>query len=155
MVIWTRGLNSTPHLRTPNTRASGVALCEKMTLLFILVLVLPPLFTAGINHFFLSNRLGSRSITTISTVFACIALIAGGALLEVKYEKDLAAFDLNHDGIFSGNEITPEQIKALGRVTNDSWRVFAPYTTFVFAIFYFCVLDIFSILIPDFIHRGE
>lgn len=38
----------------------------------------------------------------------------------------LNSFDLDGDGFFSGDEITPEQQQAMQRVSNDTGRALAP-----------------------------
>jgi hypothetical protein len=51
-------------------------------------------------------------------------------------DRRLRAFDHNGDGFFSGEEVTPEQVAALERVTNDTGRTFAPITGALFALAY-------------------
>lgn len=47
---------------------------------------------------------------------------------EARLEAELASFDLDGDGIFSGVEITREQDAAMHRVVADTARTFAPIT---------------------------
>lgn len=64
-----------------------------------------------------------------SVFFAIYTLIVGGAALtDIKYQKELDSFDLNKDGIFSGNEKTPEQEAAMFRLTSDVGRNFSVFT---------------------------
>ena len=71
--------------------------------------------------------------------FAFYSLIVGSAALtDIKYQKELDSFDLNKDGIFSGNERTPEQEAAMFRLTNDVGRNFTVFTgAFIGGIFGF------------------
>ena len=58
------------------------------------------------------------------------------------YQKTiyLNSFDLDGDGFFSGDEITPEQQQAMQRVANDTGRALAPITGTIFSFIYNCVL---------------
>lgn len=58
------------------------------------------------------------------------------------YQKTiyLNSFDLDDDGFFSGDEITPEQQQAMQRVSNDTGRALAPITGAIFSFIYNCVL---------------
>lgn len=63
-------------------------------------------------------------------------LVGSAALTDIKYQKELNTFDINKDGIFSGNEITPEQEAAMFRLTNDVGRNFTVFTgVFIGGIF--------------------
>lgn len=86
-------------------------------------------------------------MSAVSAVFLYIFILISVAYIERKLDSELAAFDLNGDGAFSGSEITPEQEKAMYRVTADTGRTFAPYTGLIFsAIYFFTVRVGFSIL---------
>ena len=64
--------------------------------------------------------------TCISLFFIIYLLIVGGATyVGISSELNLQKFDLNRDGFFSGNEITPELKKALRKVTSDTGRNFS------------------------------
>ena len=61
--------------------------------------------------------------------FAFYCFIVGSAsMTDIKYQKELYAFDLNNDGLFSGNEISLEQEVAMSRYINDTGRNFAVFT---------------------------
>ncbi|RYJ36843.1 hypothetical protein NU08_4104 [Flavobacterium anhuiense] len=49
-------------------------------------------------------------------------------------KKELSAFDLNQDGLFSSNEISAEQKAAMDKVSNDTARNLAHFTLIPFAI---------------------
>lgn len=59
--------------------------------------------------------------------------------IENKFDTELASFDLNNDGIFSGIEVTPEQEGAMHNVTSDTGRNLAPFTGAIFSFMYFFV----------------
>ena len=65
----------------------------------------------------------------LSVFLVCYTLIVGSAaLIDIKYQKQLDTYDLNQDGLFSGNEITPEQEAVMFRLTNDAGRNFSIFT---------------------------
>lgn len=58
-------------------------------------------------------------------------------IIDLQLEKELYSFDLNGDGIFSGDEITPEQEKAMRNYIGDAGRTLAPITGAVYSLLYF------------------
>ena len=69
------------------------------------------------------------------TFFTIYLFIAGSALYDTYYyEWSLNQYDLNKDGIFSGNEINEDQKKAMQNLINDSGRNFSFITGFIFAL---------------------
>lgn len=70
-----------------------------------------------------------------TTVFLGIyLLIVGGATYsDLTSELTLQKFDLNKDGFFSGNEITPEQQEAMRNMTSDTGRNFSFITGLIFS----------------------
>ena len=60
-------------------------------------------------------------------------IVGSAALTDIKYQKQLDTYDLNQDGLFSGNEITPEQEAAMFRLTNDVGRNFSIFTGALFS----------------------
>jgi energy-coupling factor transporter transmembrane protein EcfT len=73
---------------------------------------------------------------TSVTVFLVIYLfIVGSATYDdIYYQWDLNRYDVDKDGIFSGDEITNVQEAAMSRLTSDVGRNFAFVTGFIFAI---------------------
>jgi hypothetical protein len=66
-----------------------------------------------------------------------LVIVVGTALLYGRHlQAELAAFDRDGDGIFAEDEATPEQERALSRVTNDLSRKLAPITGGAFAVGY-------------------
>ncbi|MDO6490191.1 MULTISPECIES: hypothetical protein [unclassified Cellulophaga] len=70
-----------------------------------------------------------------TTVFLGLyLLIVGGATYsDFTSELTLQKFDLNKDGFFSGNEITPEQQEAMKNMTSDTGRNFSFITGLIFS----------------------
>jgi hypothetical protein len=101
------------------------------------VLILMPLTVCKANQKLYDGKLKQVSISAISALFVYFLLIVNVIYIEHKLDSELAAFDLNGDGIFSGGEITPEQEKAMHRVVADTGRTFAPITGAIFSVVYF------------------
>lgn len=102
---------------------------------FSIVLFLAPVIVCVMNNNLYSGRLRSVPISAISAVLVYLFILGSVTFIELKLDAEMTAFDLNGDGVFSGNEITPEQ--AMHRVIADTGRTFAPITGAVFSIFYF------------------
>ncbi|WP_369047692.1 hypothetical protein [Tenacibaculum sp. UWU-22] len=67
--------------------------------------------------------------------FGIYFLIVGGATYsDISSELALQKFDLNRDGFFSGDEITPEQNKAMRKVISDTGRNFSIITGVIFSV---------------------
>ena len=79
-------------------------------------------------------------MAALSALFVYVFLVLGAVYVDFKLEADLAEFDLNGDGFFSGAEITPEQQQAMLLVVADTGRTFAPITGVVFSLIYFLSL---------------
>jgi len=65
----------------------------------------------------------------VAVFLVSYSLIVGSvALVDIHYQKELYKFDLNKDGVFSGNEITTEQEAAMFRVAYDLGRNLSVFT---------------------------
>lgn len=106
----------------------------------IAVLLLTPIFVLAINQKIFSSNLKNVSVSVISAVLLYLFILVSVAYIEQKLDSELAAFDLNGDGVFSGSEITPEQEKAMYRETADTGRTFAPFTGAIFSAIYFLII---------------
>ncbi len=62
-----------------------------------------------------------------STLFFAIYLfiVAGASYSDIQAKRNLIQFDLNHDGLFTGDEITTDMKEAINRLTNDIRRNFS------------------------------
>ena len=66
--------------------------------------------------------------------FGIYLLIVGGATYsDISSELALQKFDLNGDGFFSGEEVTPEQKEAMRKVISDTGRNFSFITGIIFS----------------------
>ncbi len=101
------------------------------------MLLLTPVAVCFLNRKLFSRKLRNVSISVISAVFIYVSIVASVAYIEYSLDAELAAFDLNGDGVFSGNEINIEQERAMHRVTADTGRTFAPFTGAIFSVIYF------------------
>ena len=80
---------------------------------------------------------GERKLFWISTVvfFVIYLLIVGGATYsDLNAQLTLNDFDLNKDGLFSGEEITAEQKEAMQKLTSDTGRNFSFIIGFIFSV---------------------
>lgn len=73
--------------------------------------------------------------TSIVVFLVLYLLIVGTATFDdIYYQWDLNRYDLDKDGMFSGNELTDEQHEAMGKLIRDTGRNFSFTTGFVFAL---------------------
>jgi hypothetical protein len=106
-----------------------------MTYAWVAALLVPPVILLC-DATLLRRRLGMMRGALLS-VAAIFAIVVGTAVLYGRHlDAELAAYDLDGDGIFAGVEATPEQHLALLRVTNDLSRNLAPVTGGVFGAGY-------------------
>jgi hypothetical protein len=116
---------------------------ESMSLIIIAVLLVVPFFTLQANRKLFNSNLKNISISAISAVFVYISILLYVVYIENKLNVELDIFDLNKDGFFSAHEITPEQEKAMHRVTSDTARNLAPFTGAIFSVVYFLGIWLF------------
>jgi hypothetical protein len=77
---------------------------------------------------FLLRRLHWLLLFGIAWITCYAVLMTAVAAVETELERELYRFDLNADGSFSENELTPEAERAFDAVTADTGRTFAPIT---------------------------
>lgn len=80
---------------------------------------------------------GELKLFWISTVvfFVIYLLIVGGATYsDLNAQLTLNDFDLNKDGLFSGEEITAEQKEAMQKLNSDTGRNFSFIIGFIFSL---------------------
>ncbi|MBC3846419.1 hypothetical protein H8K90_08510 [Winogradskyella echinorum] len=71
---------------------------------------------------------------SLTVFFLFYLFIVGGATFDDIYAQwNSNKFDLNQDGFFSGNEITPEQQEAMRNLTSDTGRNFSFITGLIFS----------------------
>jgi len=88
---------------------------------------------------------GKRKLVSViaSIVFVYVALLLQVHFIDARLEKELYAFDLNGDGVFSGIEIKPDQEAAMSSLVNDTGRALAPITGAIFSVLYSLTAFIF------------
>src|SRR5262245_50537550 len=91
--------------------------------------------------FFAGRRRISLAVVSLLAVYANFRV--SDQLFDARLAAELDAFDLNHDGSFSAEEISPAQEAAMRAFTNDTGRVFAPYTGAVIAVVYVALVFAF------------
>ena len=74
------------------------------------------------------------SIASVVVCYFCVLFSVWSIDWHYKYELD--KFDLDRNGMFSGEELTPEMDKAMKNLTNDTGRTFAPITGAIIAPIY-------------------
>lgn len=102
--------------------------------LFVITLLLPWVIFISNNKFFQGKRKLFSVIASI--VFVYVALLLQVHFIDARLEKELYAFDLNGDGVFSGIEINPDQEAAMSSLVNDTGRAMAPITGAIFSVLY-------------------
>ena len=102
--------------------------------LFVLTLLLPWVIFISNNKFFQGKRKVCSVITSIVLVY--VVLLLQVHFIDARLEKELYAFDLNGDGVFSGIEINPDQEAAMSSLVNDTGRALAPITGAIFSVLY-------------------
>ena len=110
------------------------------TYFIVLLCVVLPFLITFINHHLLHKKFGNLALWLVACVL-CWLLIQGSVqLIEWTLQMQLDSFDLNHDGIFSPDEITPQQEQAFNQafnnVVSDTGRALAPITGAIDSIFY-------------------
>jgi hypothetical protein len=110
--------------------------------MLILFLITQFLFVFFLNSLRLKGKfkLSINKIALLSSLLTYIIIVASASYLNFKYQSELDAFDLNNDGLFSGNEINEEQQKAMQKVISDTGRNFAPFTGILFSMIYYIIL---------------
>ena len=112
-----------------------------MSVLAVLAfLVFLPILLSFINSKVLSNKHINTTLAIISALCFYVFVLASVAHIDRELDTELAKFDLNGDSFFSGEEINPEQEKAMLRVVSDTGRNFAPLTGGIFSFLYFLLL---------------
>lgn len=119
------------------------------TTLSLLMLLSPFVFHA-MRQFKIINFHSYFKLGFISFIFSYAAMLCTVYLAEIRFDKELAAFDLNDDGTFSETEFTPETQEAMNNVILDTGRTFAPFTGLVLVPIYTAIMLSISISIVKF-----
>jgi energy-coupling factor transporter transmembrane protein EcfT len=83
------------------------------------------------------------------TVFLVLYLliVASATYDDIYCQWKLNSYDINKDGIFSGQEITQEQKAAMQKLTNDVGRNFSFISGFIFALTISLIIYIVGLLL--------
>ncbi len=105
--------------------------------------------------YYFKNRSPSAFKLIVANFLTMYVIIVGSVFLyDIYLSYKLSKFDLDGDGIFSGEEITPEQDKYLNLNAHDTGRLFAPITGFIFSLFQSIAFWIvFRLVFYRFIHN--
>ena len=82
-----------------------------------------------------------KIIAVVGAVILYFVLTYGSNEQQIAFEKEVAALDVNKDGIYSNDEVTKEQKQVIDKMQNGTGGQIAPYTLLLFALF--CGLFIF------------
>jgi len=83
------------------------------------------------NKLFKKNKILWIAITVFLVFY--LFIVGGATYDDIYYQWDLNRYDLNQDGIFSGEEITEAQKEAMNRLINDVGRNFSFVMGFIFS----------------------
>lgn len=113
-------------------------------ILSVIALLFPwAIFIANIKFFHGKYKIVS---VLVSVAFVYAALILQVHFIDARLERELYAFDLNGDGVFSGTEINPAQEAAMANLVNDTGRAMAPITGAIFSVLYTAISFIICFL---------
>jgi hypothetical protein len=73
------------------------------------------------------------------TLIVYSLILARVHVIDLRFSAELTAFDLDRDGSFSGEELSPAQTDAMETFSTDTARVFAPCTAAILAAAYVAV----------------
>lgn len=105
--------------------------------------------------FIFRNKIKIKKIllAVFQVIIFYVTLLIIVKIIDLRLEKELYSFDLNHDGVFSGSEICPEQELAMKAFIQDTGRTFAPITGAFFSLIYFPFAYIIEIAIEKMHHK--
>ena len=106
----------------------------------ILIVVLIPFMVYVASRLFFPSKLTPIWFSALSALLLYVAIVVSAGIHGQILKSDLQTYDLDGDGIFSGEEISLEQKEAMSRVTSDVGRNFAPITGGIFSVIYFFVV---------------
>jgi hypothetical protein len=72
-------------------------------------------------------------ISVIVFLSTYVLIVGDATIIDMVYQWDANRYDLNHDGLFGGAEITKEQEAAMQRLVNDTGRNFSFITGLIFS----------------------
>jgi len=87
-------------------------------------------------RFFAIGKWGQRLILFLFFFLIAFIHVNRAEYYEQKYDRELIAFDLNNDGVYSQSEMTEEAKIAMEHVANDTGRQFAPFSALILSTFF-------------------
>lgn len=105
-------------------------------MLFMLTTALAPIVLMVLHHRYTHDSLPTWALFLVCVFATWLVIQLGVWIVEMQREAHLAAFDLNGDGLFSGDELTAEQHMAMIATANDTAQALAPVTGAIFAVVY-------------------
>lgn len=107
----------------------------------LLLLALQFLFVYLLLRYYESKGAVNNSrIVLVASLFFYFSVIALVLITRVMLRNTLDSFDLNHDGMFTGGEITDAQKEALKAVSSSTGSAFAPLIAIPYSLVYYLVL---------------
>ena len=98
-----------------------------------------PVGTWGVN-LFRRNRIHPALICIVTVMLGCVLFLASIWILEIQLEAKMNSFDLDGDGVFSGDELTPAAEIAMAEWTSDTGRSFGYILGIPFTIIWYAIL---------------
>ncbi len=105
-------------------------------MLFMLMTALTPIVLMVLHHRYTHDSLPTWALFLVCVFATWLVIQLGVWIVEMQREAHLASFDLNGDGLFSGDELTAEQHRAMMATANDTAQALAPVTGAIFAVVY-------------------
>jgi hypothetical protein len=99
-----------------------------------------PLIVAGVSFKYRNQLSVAAKISLFSFVVTYSFVMYGALATDFYLNHKLQQFDLNGDGFFSGNEVTPEQELAMKKLISDTGRTLAPFTGIILSTFLSVIL---------------
>lgn len=81
-----------------------------------------------ILHLLLRRRVHWCAVIAVATVSGYAMLLGSVLTYDMELDRDLSRYDLDGNGSFSEQELTPAAEQAMYRVSSDTARQFAPFT---------------------------
>lgn len=103
-------------------------------MLFMLMTALTPIVLLVLHHRYTHDSLPTWALFLVCVFATWLVIQLGVWIVEMQREAHLASFDLNGDGLFSGDELSAEQHMAMMATANDTAQALAPVTGAIFAV---------------------
>tara|TARA_R110001599_G_scaffold353817_1_gene598881 strand:+ start:1352 stop:1729 length:378 start_codon:yes stop_codon:yes gene_type:complete len=120
--------------------------------MYFAILLAIPLLLIAVNRLLFSRKIRSRYLVMVNFLIIYGFHVGMAEYYDEKIHAELRSYDLNGDGGFSSDELTPEAELAMQRFTRDTGRTFAPIAG-IFIAGFFSVIYCLEILLYRFIKR--